>query len=148
MKKTTTKNTASAKENTIDLPEVKDIPGQEHVRPPRIREMEDSTPSSSDEEATELLSEINEEEVDLDENSNVSDLERELLEKTDRPDNEETKDLEKLALDTDEDGEELNEESNPADLGKDLDIPGSELDDDNEEIGEEDEENNSYSRPD
>lgn len=148
MKKTTTKNTASAKENTIDLPEVKDIPGQEHVRPPRIREMEDSTASSDGEEATEILSEINNEDVELDENSNVSDLERELLDKTDRPENDETKDLEKLALDTDDEDEELNEEGNPADLGKDLDIPGSELDDENEEIGEEDEENNSYSRPD
>jgi hypothetical protein len=29
--------------------------------------------------------------------------------------------------------------------GKDLDIPGSELDDENEAIGAEDEENNSYS---
>ena len=32
--------------------------------------------------------------------------------------------------------------------GDDLDVPGSEEDDANEEIGEEDEENNSYSLPD
>lgn len=32
--------------------------------------------------------------------------------------------------------------------GEDLDVPGSELDDDNEDIGEEDEENNYYSRRD
>lgn len=32
--------------------------------------------------------------------------------------------------------------------GDDLDVPGSELDDDNEDIGEEDEENNYYSRSD
>ncbi|MEO7923093.1 MAG: hypothetical protein ABIR30_05395 [Chitinophagaceae bacterium] len=44
---------------------------------------------------------------------------------------------------TDEDGEPLNEEVN--DSGSDLDVPGSEDDDANEEIGEEDEENNSYS---
>jgi hypothetical protein len=42
----------------------------------------------------------------------------------------------------------LNEESDPMDLGDDLDVPGSELDDDNEELGEEDEENNSYSQKD
>ena len=30
-----------AKEITIDLPEVKDIPGQEHIRPPHMREMMD-----------------------------------------------------------------------------------------------------------
>jgi hypothetical protein len=43
----------------------------------------------------------------------------------------------------DEDGEPLNEVVNTS--GSDLDVPGSEEDDANEEIGEEDEENNSYS---
>ncbi|MFT3683064.1 MAG: hypothetical protein QM791_22585 [Ferruginibacter sp.] len=50
---------------------------------------------------------------------------------------------------TDDDGELLNEQSNADDLsGKDLDVPGAEDDDDNEDIGEEDEENNEYSRAD
>jgi hypothetical protein len=40
----------------------------------------------------------------------------------------------------------LNETSDRS--GSDLDIPGSEEDDANEKIGEEDEENNSYSLPD
>ena len=44
---------------------------------------------------------------------------------------------------TDDDGEKLNESSDMS--GKDLDVPGSEDDNANEEIGEEDEENNSYS---
>jgi hypothetical protein len=146
MKKTTTKSTD--KETTMDLPEVKDIPGQEHVRPPRIREMEDSTASSDDEEATELLDTPETKEELMDDKTNVTDIERELLDKTDRPDTDEDKDLEKLALDTDEEDEALNQEGDPLDMGQDLDVPGSELDDDNEEIGEEDEENNSYSRPD
>ncbi|HUR65735.1 MAG TPA: hypothetical protein VMZ03_05235 [Chitinophagaceae bacterium] len=47
---------------------------------------------------------------------------------------------------TDEDGTPLNERVNLS--GNDLDVPGSEDDDENEEIGEEDEENNSYSLPD
>jgi hypothetical protein len=43
----------------IDLPEVQDIPGQENIRVPEIREMQDTTISSADEEADELLREIN-----------------------------------------------------------------------------------------
>lgn len=50
---------------------------------------------------------------------------------------------------TDEDGTPLNEQSMADDLsGEDLDVPGAELDDANEAIGEEDEENNSYSQAD
>ena len=37
-------------ETTIDLPDVKDIPGQEHIHPPNPREYADTTISSSDEE--------------------------------------------------------------------------------------------------
>ncbi|MEO6355113.1 MAG: hypothetical protein ABIU77_03835 [Ferruginibacter sp.] len=48
--------------------------------------------------------------------------------------------------DTDEDGEVLNEGTDLT--GEDLDVPGADLDDDNELIGEEDEENNSYSEAD
>lgn len=43
----------------------------------------------------------------------------------------------------DEDGVPLNEKNIPS--GKDLDVPGADLDDEEEEIGEEDEENNEYS---
>ncbi len=56
--------------------------------------------------------------------------------------------LKRAALDnTDEDGDPVNEGSGDL-TGEDLDIPGSELDNANEEIGEEDEENNMYSRAD
>lgn len=37
-------------ENTIDLPDVRDIPGQEHVHPPSLGELADTTASSADEE--------------------------------------------------------------------------------------------------
>ncbi len=51
--------------------------------------------------------------------------------------------------DRDDDGELLNEASSATDKsGRDLDIPGSDDDDDMEDIGEEDEENNSYSQAD
>ncbi|MEP7141434.1 MAG: hypothetical protein ABI707_01130 [Ferruginibacter sp.] len=44
---------------------------------------------------------------------------------------------------TDEDGDQLNEADDLT--GDDLDVPGSETDNEDESIGEEDEENNSYS---
>jgi len=44
---------------------------------------------------------------------------------------------------TDLDGDLLNEKDDVS--GEDLDVPGASDDDDNEAIGEEDEENNSYS---
>ena len=141
----------TATENTIDMPEVKDIPGQENIKPPRMGEMRDTTISSADEEGEGIVDELNTED-ELDEkiatDADVTDQEIKLLDQTDRTVTEETKDLQKLALDTTDEDDLLNEESNPLDMGEDLDIPGSELDDDNEALGEEDEENNSYSQRD
>ena len=48
-------------EFTIDMPEVKDIPGQEHIHPPVIREMQDTTISSADEEGEGILDDLNKE---------------------------------------------------------------------------------------
>ncbi len=58
--------------------------------------------------------------------------------------------LEEAELDNrDKDGTLLNEKSMADDVsGGDLDVPGSELDDADEAIGNEDEENNSYSQAD
>jgi hypothetical protein len=143
------KQTDKGKEIIFELPEVKDIPGQEHVKPPRMREMEDTTASSAGEEGEGLLDDINKEDDEvMDRDTNVSAAERKFLNQTDRPLTEETKDLKKLSLDKTDGTDLLNEEGDPLDMGEDLDIPGSELDDDNEELGEEDEENNSYSRRD
>ena len=141
----------SQKEITIDLPEVKDIPGQENIRPPRIREMEDVTIASDDEEGKGILDNLNnegEEPVTFNGENNVSKAESKLLSDADFPSNGETADLDQLDLD-DSDGEDLlNENGSPQDFGEDLDIPGAELDDEDEVTGSEDEENNSYSRPD
>lgn len=133
-------------EATLDLPEVKDIPGQEHVRPLPPGEMADTTISSADEEATELLD--TDEDILIDKNLNVTNTERNLLQRS--SESMATLDDEQLhaaALDnTDDEGEKLNESSGLS--GNDLDVPGSENDNADEEIGEEDEENNSYSIPD
>ena len=130
-------------EGTLDLPEVKDIPGQEHVRPLPPGEMADTTISSADEEASKLLDA--DEDILMDKNLNVTSTERDLLQRS--SESMATLDDEQLnlaALDnTDDEGEKLNESSDMS--GNDLDVPGSEDDDADEEIGEEDEENNSYS---
>src|SRR5215203_1808451 len=130
-------------EATLDLPDVKDIPGQEHVRPLPPGEMADTTVSSADEEASELLD--TDEDILSGKGLNVTDTERDLLQRS--SESMATLDDEQLhaaGLDnTDDDGEKLNESTDIS--GNDLDVPGSEDDDPDEEIGEEDEENNSYS---
>ncbi|HEX5026290.1 MAG TPA: hypothetical protein VFV68_13500 [Agriterribacter sp.] len=133
----------------IDMPEVRDIPGQEKIRPPRMREMMDTTLASDGEEGKGIVDGLNRDNYEdalMDDSSNVTEEEIALLDASDRPVNEETKDRRKLALDKTDGDTQLNESGSPDDLGEDLDIPGSDLDD--ERIGEEDEENNGYSRPD
>ena len=130
-------------EGILDLPEVKDIPGQEHVRPFLPGEMEDTTISSADEEANELLDV--DEDILADKETNVTKVERDLLQRSSESmSTADDQQLNRAALDkTDDDGTPLNEKVNLS--GSDLDVPGSEADDANEKIGEEDEENNAYS---
>lgn len=49
------KKELEAEETYIDLPDVKDIPGQEFVNVPRINEMADTTASSADEEGERIF---------------------------------------------------------------------------------------------
>ena len=130
-------------EGVLDLPDVKDIPGQEHIRPFLPGEMADTTISSADEEANELLDV--DEDILADKETNVTNVERDLLQRSSESmSTAEDQQLNYAALDkTDDDGTPLNEKVNLS--GSDLDVPGSEADDANEKIGEEDEENNSYS---
>jgi len=138
-----------AKDNTgeIKLPEVKDIPGQEHVRPPRLGELADNTASSADEEGDDVL-EPKDEDLASGNDADVTAEERKALENIDtREAGTEDEVLVEARLDNaDNDGDPLNEESFDDDVsGEDLDVPGSEDDDADEDIGEEDEENNEYS---
>lgn len=126
----------------MDLPEVKDIPGQEHIHVPPAGELADTTASSADEEGEGLLDDVNEEEDDLDleGEDNVSDTERQLLDDAatiDPLDEEEQNLRNALPDDTDDDGDPLNEDE--------LDVPGAEDDDEEQEMGAEDEENNEFS---
>ena len=124
----------------MDLPEVKDIPGQEHVRPPRLGELGDTTSSSADEEGDDILDDDDDELTGP--GSNVSRDERKALANIDnREVDTEDEVLNQAALDsTDADGDPLNEESFGEEVsGDDLDL---DHDIDNEE---DDEENDDYS---
>jgi hypothetical protein len=129
---------------SMDLPDVKDIPGQEFIHPPNMKEFADTTISSDDEEGRSVVG-LNDEDELLNGDSDVSKEEAILLARSaDSQAGKEDEAWREATLDNlDEDGEALNEENEFS--GKDLDVPGSEEDDGNEEIGEEDEENNSYS---
>jgi hypothetical protein len=130
----------------IDLPDVKDIPGQENIHVPSLGEFADITLSSADEEGAGILDNPDEpDDISNQLNANVTKDERKVLDDAaSKINSTDQKNLESAELDQyDEDGELLNEKSGLS--GKDLDVPGSELDDNNEEIGEEDEENNPYS---
>jgi hypothetical protein len=133
---------------TLDLPEVKDIPGQENITPAPMGEMADETIASADEEGNDIFDDDIDKQAEDDADSNVSKAEKEDLEKTanDMPSDDDIN-LRKASLDnTDEDGIPLNEGSLKNNVaGTDLDVPGAEQDDEDEEIGEEDEENNDYS---
>ncbi len=139
----------------IDLPDVKDIPGQEHVRPAPMGELSDTTISSDDEEGVGIFDDEGEEDDDLiiEGDDNVSNQEKKDLQHADKdmPTRDEMN-LERAAMDNeDEDGEPLNEKGfgQSEDVsGDDLDVPGADADDANEEIGEEDDANNVYSASD
>jgi hypothetical protein len=141
---------AKKDKKTMDLPEVSDIPGQEHVRPPRLGELGDTTASSADEEGDDVDG-LNgdDDELELSPGSNVSREERRTLASVDnREVDTEDEVLNEAALDsTDDDGDPLNEESFGREVsGDDLDVPEGDDDPINEEeIGEGDEENSEYS---
>ncbi len=149
----------------LDLPDVADIPGQENVRVPNMKEMHDTTISSADEEGAGILDDddeddtqdtlIDDEEVNDDDEELVSGNEADVLPEEvtllqradeDMPVGDDVR-LRRAELDqTDNEGDPLNEGSLASDVsGSDLDISGGDSDDPMEAIGEEDEENNYYS---
>lgn len=140
----------------IELPEVKDIPGQERISPIPLRGLSDITPSSSDEEGVGIVDNLNKLDDDEDlivtgTDTDISSDEVAMLESLDGLEaSADNQNLVNAGLDRlDMEDEELNEDSFGEDLsGKDLDVEPATLDDDMEEIGEEDEENNIFSTDD
>lgn len=142
------KERLASDEATLDLPDVKDIPGQEHVHVPRMEQMADTTISSDDEEGVGLFGDDVEDEIVIAMGSE-NDITREdkaALETMDNLDVSQEDDailVSGLPDNTDDEGDELNERINVS--GSDLDTAIVDEDDANEKIGEEDEENNPYS---
>lgn len=133
---------------TFDLPDVRDIPGQEHIHVPPLGELADVTISSADEEGIGVF------EDDIDDETRIvmgseDDIPKDdkiALRRVDNLDVSQEDDA-KLVLgipDTkDAEGDPLNEKFNVS--GSDLDTAIDDEDDADEQIGEEDEENNTYS---
>jgi hypothetical protein len=116
-------------EATLDLPDVEDIPGQENIKVPILREFVDTTASSADEEGDGLFDD-QEGLEDQHDKSSVTASERALLEKSagQTAGDESEMDVQEASLDrTDEDGAPLNEGNLSTDrFGEDLDLPESE----------------------
>jgi hypothetical protein len=139
-------------EATIELPDVKDIPGQEFVQVPPLGMMADTTISSADEEGEGLFEDDEEDETDIvmGTESDITNEERQTLEMG--QDYMPTRDeayLRQASLDsTDHEGERLNEKSFGEERsGSDLDTATADEDHDttHDALGQDDEENKTYS---
>ena len=121
-------------ETIIDLPDVEDIPGQEHIKVPQFKEFADDTIASDGEEGNGLFNNLEDEE------SNVTSEERTLLRKsaTQSLNDEEENDINQMALDAkDNEGVVLNEGNLKTDrFGEDLDLPEAEEVDEEDYTGE------------
>jgi hypothetical protein len=136
----------------IDMPDVSDIPGQEFVHVPELGELADTTISSEDEEGDYIWAESNDtetrDELTNGDNNDVTPEEKDTLERSfsDIP-TQDNANLRHATVDEyDNEGEPLNERSADALSGHDLDTTIVDSDDAMENIGEEDEENNIYSK--
>jgi len=131
----------------IDLPDVKDIPGQEFVNAPPVGALGDTTIASDDEEGVGVFDLDDSEDLTPGTEGDVSRGERKALENIDYMPTRDENNLVDARMDnTDFQNAPLNERSfGEVRTASDLDVPGAENDDANERIGEEDEENNDYS---
>ncbi len=143
------KKKLEGEEVTIDLPDVKDIPGQEFVHAPPMGMMADTTISSADEEGEGIFNDedLGEDEDELSDDSNVSRTERSMLAHTEYRESGDNDRLQQARLDnTDFQGERLNEGSfGERQTGSDLDIPEETDETNTESLGQGDEENKYYS---
>jgi hypothetical protein len=137
-----------AEETYIDLPDVKDIPGQEFVNAPPVGMLGDTTISSDDEEGRSIFDREDSDELRATgDESDVTRDEKATLRNSDYMPTRDEDNLARARMDnTDLEGTRLNERGfGDERTGSDLDVPGAELDDRDEKSGEEDEENNDYS---
>jgi len=142
------KERLKADTGSLELPDVRDIPGQEHVHVAPLGEMADTTISSDDEEGIGVFEDDIEDEtlIQMGSESDIPKEDKVALETMDNLNMSKEDDevlARRLGDNEDFEGEQLNE-SNGLD-GRDLDTTIVDEDDRNESIGQEDEENNSYS---
>jgi hypothetical protein len=137
-------------EATLDLPDVKDIPGQEFVNAPPLGMMADTTISSADEEGEGLFEDDEEDETDIvmGTEADIPAADVQVLQKAETymPTRDEDL-LQSAHMDsTDFEGESLNEASfGNEQSGRDLDIPANTDETRTDAIGQGDEENKHYS---
>ena len=137
-------------EATLDLPDVKDIPGQEFVNAPPLCMMADTTISSADEEGEGLFEDDEEDETDIvmGTEADIPAADVQVLQKAETymPTRDEDL-LQSAHMDsTDFEGESLNEASfGNEQSGRDLDIPANTDETRTDAIGQGDEENKHYS---
>jgi len=113
-------------ETTIELPDVKDIPGQEFVHNPSLDSLGDTTIASDDEEGTRIFDQDDAESSTSGSDSNVSKDERTALKDITYMPTRDEDNLRRATMDnTDFQGEPLNERSFGEERnGKDLDESG------------------------
>ena len=139
-----------SEEVVMDLPDVKDIPGQEFVHVPQLGEMADTTIASDDEEGANIVGLNDDDDADDDTTGEGNDIggdeKRGLPDDTYMPTQDEDN-LRGARMDnTDFDGERLNEGSfGDLQTESDLDVPGSSDDSTTEALRQGDEENKDYS---
>ena len=131
-------------ETYIDLPDVKDIPGQEFVHAPPLGALGDTTISSDDEEGVSVF-DREDDDIRAGNEGDVSRDERKTLEQIDYMPTRDEDNLQQARMDNvDFQGDELNEKSFGEERsGADLDVPRN-LDTD-QRRGRSDEENKFYS---
>lgn len=137
-----------AEETFIDLPDVKDIPGQEFVNAPPAGSLGDTTIASADEEGADVFDRDNSE--DLRRTGNDADVnrnERKALEQVDYMPTTDEDNLQNARMDNvDFQNEPLNEKGFGEERsGRDLDVPGNTDETRTSSMGQGDEENKYYS---
>jgi len=134
-------------ETTIDLPDVKDIPGQEFVNAPPLGALGDTTISSDDEEGRGVFELDETEDPTMGTDADVRADERRALADTEYLPTADEDNLRRARMDNvDFDNEPLNEKGFGQETsGSDLDIPGNTDETRTDALGQGDEENKHYS---
>lgn len=135
-------------ETTINLPDVKDIPGQEFVNTPRAGSLADTTAASDDEEGRQVFDAQERDDFETGTRSDVRPAQKAALDHVDYMPTPDEDNLVRARMDSkDFQGEPLNEKGFQQDerTGDDLDVPGRKDETTTTSLGQGDEENDYYS---